>query len=257
MSWQRRVPTKPHRGLAGRWHRQRKRRRIARFAVALAAALGDLRGCRVLDVACGTGIVTSALARSAMEVVGIDLTPEMLKKAEERCAGLGLSNVRFLEGQTTALPFDNEEFDVVVTRLSIHHFLDPKAALAEMTRVLRPGGRFALIDVVVSEDRAKAEIQNAIEVLRDPSHVRMLPTTELRGLLQSAGLHLSHEETWDKPREFEEWVGIVANPQRVAPVRTVARALANAGEDAGMGLRIENSAIVFFHRWHLMIGRKV
>ena len=63
----------------------------------ITAALGDLRGCRVLDVACGTGIVTSALARSAMEVVGIDLTPEMLKKAEERCAGLGLSNVRFLE----------------------------------------------------------------------------------------------------------------------------------------------------------------
>jgi ubiquinone/menaquinone biosynthesis C-methylase UbiE len=103
---------------------------------------------RVLDVACGPGIVTAELARIAREVVALDLTPEMLLKAQERCAKVGRTNVRFEEGTASALPFADASFDAVVTRLSFHHFLEPQNILAEMHRVLKPNGTLAIADVV-------------------------------------------------------------------------------------------------------------
>jgi SAM-dependent methyltransferase len=221
----------------------------------LVEAIGETAG-RVLDVACGPGIVTSALAEGAQEVVALDLTPQMLEQARERCAKAGRTNVVFKEGSATALPFADATFDAVVTRLSFHHFAEPNVALKEMLRVLRRGGILTIADVVSSEEPDKSELQNAIEVLRDPSHVRMLPATELIALIAQSGVAIERLEAWDKAREFEEWLGIVANPERVAPLRTVVRALAMAGEDAGMGLRLEGGVVHFFHRWQLVAARK-
>jgi ubiquinone/menaquinone biosynthesis C-methylase UbiE len=222
----------------------------------LVEAIGDLSRARVLDVACGPGIVTSALAAHAQEVVALDLTPEMLAKASERCGTAGRTNVVFEEGSATALPFADACFDAVITRLSFHHFLAPDAVLKEMLRVLRPGGILAVADVVSAEEPDKSALQNAIESLRDPSHVRMLPGSELLAMVAQSDVTIERQETWDKPREFEEWVGIVANPERIAPLRTVVRALATAGQDAGMGLRLRDGAVHFSHRWLLLVARK-
>jgi hypothetical protein len=74
----------------------------------------------------------------------------------------------------------------------------------------------------------KSQLQYALELPRDPSHVRMLPGSELIAILAQSGVTIERQETWDRPRAFEEWVGIVANPERVAPLRTVVRALAMA-----------------------------
>jgi len=98
-------------------------------------------GSRVLDVACGPGIVVEALARSAGEVIGCDITPEMLEKARERCAKAGIANARFKPGRAEALPFPDASLDVVVSRSAVHHFADPAAAFREMARVVKPGGR--------------------------------------------------------------------------------------------------------------------
>jgi ubiquinone/menaquinone biosynthesis C-methylase UbiE len=222
----------------------------------LVDAVGDAARGRVLDVACGPGIVTAALAATAAEVVGLDLTPEMLVKACERCAKAGLTDVVFREGSATALPFADASFDAAVTRLSFHHFVEPRAVLAEMLRVVKPGGVVAVADVVSPEVPDKAAVQNAIEILRDPSHVRMLPASELVAMFADAGATIIRQDTWDKPRELEEWFGIVADPERVAPLRVVVHALAQAGEDAGMDLAIRDGAIRFVHRWQLIVARK-
>jgi ubiquinone/menaquinone biosynthesis C-methylase UbiE len=222
----------------------------------LVDAIGEAVNGRVLDVACGPGIVTSALAERALEVVALDLTPQMLDKASERCNKAGLTNVVFKEGSAIALPFADDSFDAVVTRLSIHHFLEPKVALTEMLRVLRRGGSLAVADIVSSEDVSKSELQNAIEVLRDPSHVRMLPPSELIALVRSFAVTIERQDSWDKTREFEEWLGIVDSPERAAPLRIIVRALATAGEDAGMGLQFQGGSIQFIHRWQLVVARK-
>jgi ubiquinone/menaquinone biosynthesis C-methylase UbiE len=223
-----------------------------RFITALGeAALGTL-----LDVACGPGILSAAIAKSARDVVAFDLTPQMLKKAAQRCAEAGLANVTFREGNAAELPFADASVDAVVTRLSVHHFDRPARVMSEIFRVLRPGGSFVIADVISSEVPADAELQNAIEILRDPSHVRMLPGSELTALVEQAGFAIESQTMWDKPREFEEWMGIVNDASRVPPLRAVVRALARAGASAGMGLSEDGGEIRFFHRWNLIAARK-
>ncbi len=219
-------------------------------------ALGEAAQGSVLDVACGPGILSAVIARTARQVVAFDLTPQMLKKAAQRCAEAGLANVTFREGTATELPFANAAFDAAVTRLSVHHFDRPSRVMSEIFRVLRPGGAFVVADVIASEMLAEAELQNAIEILRDSSHVRMLPGSELKALVTGAGFTVESQTTWDKPREFEEWMGIVNDASRVPPLRAVVRALANAGVSAGIGLSLDGEKISFFHRWNLIAARK-
>jgi len=219
-------------------------------------ALGEAARGSVLDVACGPGILSAAIAKTARQVVAFDLTPPMLTKAAQRCAEAGLDNVRFREGNAAELPFADADFDAVVTRLSVHHFDRPDRAMSEIFRVLRPGGSFVIADVISSELPAEAELQNAIEILRDPSHVRMLPGSELAALVRGAGFAIESLASWDKPREFAEWMRIINDASRVPPLRAVVRALANAGVSAGMGLSTDGDEIRFFHRWNLIGARK-
>jgi SAM-dependent methyltransferase len=141
----------------------------------------------VLDVACGPGLVACPLAEIARHVTGIDLTPAMIEQAQAKQRATGLTNVTWLVGDAVPLPFPDASFSVIVTRYSFHHFLDPKAVLAEMVRVCRPGGRVAVIDVFTSSPE-QAEAYNRVEKLRDPSHVRALSLEELTGLCHDTGL---------------------------------------------------------------------
>jgi ubiquinone/menaquinone biosynthesis C-methylase UbiE len=225
-------------------------------AARFADALGDAGHGDLLDVACGPGVVTAAIAPHAAAVIAFDATEAMLDKARARCAKAGLANVAFESGNAESLPFADARFDGVVTRLAIHHFADPQRALGEMFRVLRRGGVAVIVDVVSSESAEESRLQNAIERLRDPSHVRMLPASELDACVARAGFRDIAPATWDKQREFEEWMDIVADPTRAEPIRTVVRALAEAGRDAGMGLSLDSGRIEFFHRWRLLRATK-
>jgi ubiquinone/menaquinone biosynthesis C-methylase UbiE len=140
----------------------------------------------VLDLACGGGIVVCAFAPHVRRATGIDMTPAMLEEARKLAAEKRLSNVDWRLGDVTALPYPDGAFTIVVTRYSFHHFPDPLAVLREMVRVCTPGGRIVVVDTCASDDPAKAAEFNRLEKLRDPSHVRNLARTELRGLFAAA-----------------------------------------------------------------------
>ena len=135
---------------------------------------------RVLDVACGPGIVACAVARYAARVTGIDLTPAMIAQARKRQDREGLMNVEWRVGDATGLPFTDRTFDVVLTRYSFHHMTEPVLALGEMRRVCRPGGRLVVTDATPSAE-AQARY-NRLERLRDPSHTSALTLDQLRAL---------------------------------------------------------------------------
>ena len=227
-----------------KWANQADDQAAERFGAALGAAAQG----KLLDVACGPGVVTAALAPGAASIVAFDATEPMLEKARQRCAKAGLTNVVFRHGDAERLPFEDEEFDGVVTRLAIHHFAEPQRALDEMFRVLRRGGSAAIVDAVSSEDATESNLHNAIERLRDPSHVRMLPASALLALLANAGFRDIETASWDMNRELEEWLAIVSDPFRVEPIRTIVRVLAETGQSAGVGLSVKNGKVVFFHR---------
>ena len=217
-------------------------------------ALGDSPSDRVLDVACGPGIVAEVLAPHVRQVVGIDTTPEMIRLARERFVRAGLANGRFELAAAEQLPFEDGAFDQTVTRLSFHHLADVPAALRAMQRVLRRGGRLAAADIIAVDDAGKAALHNALERLRDPSHVRFCARGELLGLMDGAGFRVTHEESWEQRRSFDEWAAIVADPGRTQPLEGVMRALARAGQDAGISLREEDGNLVFTHTWLMVIA---
>jgi SAM-dependent methyltransferase len=142
----------------------------------------------VLDVACGGGIVGCAFAPHVRHVTGIDVTPAMLERARALSSERALTNVSWQTGDVASLPFGNQSFSVVVTRYSFHHLIEPVVALREMVRVCRRGGRVLVVDMYASEDPEKAAQWNHLEKLRDPSHVRCLPLSELQGLFATVGL---------------------------------------------------------------------
>lgn len=99
-------------------------------------------GQQVLDVACGTGVVALAAARTGARVSGLDLTPELLAHARENAAIAGVE-VDWREGDVEALPFEDESFDVVVSQFGHMFAPRPEVATREMMRVLKPGGTLA------------------------------------------------------------------------------------------------------------------
>jgi ubiquinone/menaquinone biosynthesis C-methylase UbiE len=212
---------------------------------------------RILDLGCGPGIIVAVLAPLVEEVVGFDLTPEMLRKARERCSQSGVENVRLLLGNAEKLPFKDGTFDAVVTRCTIHHFKDPRVVISEMARVTRSSGRVVAVDIVSSEDPKEAELHNALEVLRDPSHVRMLPKSLLLTMVQESGLRIISDTTWEKERLFDEWAHIVNDPKRTSPLETVMLGLAGGENRAGIDLRLEGDTVVFTHRWLLVTAEKL
>lgn len=155
----------------------------------------------VLDVACGPGLLACAFARVARHVTGIDVTPAMLEQARAEQQRSGLENVAWKLGDVPPLPFVDHSFSIVTARFALHHLLDPLAVLKEMRRVCQPGGRITIADSAPS--RPKADAFNAMERLRDPSHVRAMPVEELRGLLLSAGFAEPREEFYRLEGELE------------------------------------------------------
>ena len=90
----------------------------------------------VLDVACGGGIVVCAFAPHVGQATGVDMTPAMLDRARQLATEKGIANVTWDRGDVGRLPYDDGAFDIVVTRFSMHHFLDPLAVMREMVRVM-------------------------------------------------------------------------------------------------------------------------
>jgi 2-polyprenyl-3-methyl-5-hydroxy-6-metoxy-1,4-benzoquinol methylase len=158
----------------------------------------------VLDVACGPGILACAFARKARHVTGIDFTPKMLEQARLQQATQGLSNLTWLQGDATKLPFEDASFSIVTSRFAFHHFVEPLVVLKEMIRVCKPGGMVVVTDS--SPAAAKADAFNHMERLRDPSHTRSLPPEELAGLFVTAGLGHPVVESMPLPYELDSFL---------------------------------------------------
>ena len=200
-------------------------------------------GDTVLDVACGGGLVARAFAPHVRHATGIDVTPAMLDTARQAAAEKGLANLTWDQGDVTTLPYADGAFTIVATRFSFHHFLDPLAVLKEMARVCAPGGRIVVADSSPSEDKAKAAAFNRLELLRDPSHTRALPLSEMKRLFTAAGLG-------EPSVSFSEIRDVVSNllarsyPNPGDDKKIVAMFRASARDDSlGIEVRLDGEAI--------------
>ncbi len=186
-------------------------------------AAAALRGHeRVLDVGCGAGHTALAFARAAREVHGLDLTEAMLVQADGLARACGIRNLRLRRGDVEALPYPDRHFDVVTSRLCAHHFVHPIVALAEMARVLRPGGLLLHSDSVSPEDSEQDHFLDTIERLRDPSHVRNHTVEQWCAGMASVGLEAVVLGSWQIEIDFDDWVARMRTPpEAVREIREV------------------------------------
>jgi ubiquinone/menaquinone biosynthesis C-methylase UbiE len=166
------------------------------------AQAGDL----VLDVACGPGAFALALAPRVRFVRGVDLTPELLRRARAFQAERQISNAAFVRGDAEQLPFSDGAFDLVSCQCAFHHMPKPQLVLAEMVRVAKPEGRLLIIDPLAPESDAKYDLYNRIEQIRDPSHALTLRLTAFLRLFDEAGLEVTRQSLRQRPRSFNQWM---------------------------------------------------
>lgn len=178
---------------------------VERTAAMAMAGYANVERAAVMDVACGPATFARAFAPRVARVVGVDFTPAMLAKARRVADDAGLANLEFVCGDGNALPFADGTFDLALCTYAFHHLPEPAKVLLEMARVVRKGGRVAIVDVIIPE-RADAGLHNRIERVRDASHATTLTDAGLRELFRAAGLRAIASEVYERQREFDDWM---------------------------------------------------
>lgn len=160
---------------------------------------------RVLDAGCGPGLVSEAILKAGHSVFGVDLSTEMIARAERRCAPFG-DRARFQEGSVFDPSLNARgPFDASISRYVLHHVESPPAFLGRQIELLRSGGILVVCDHLTDPDPVKARHHEEIERARDTTHTRNLTAGELIDLFASLGLvNLSMvEESFTL--DFDEW----------------------------------------------------
>lgn len=155
-------------------------------------------GTSVLDVPCGGGVAFRGLdPHGKLRYVAADVSPLMLDHARSVAAGLGLEDIEFVQTSVTSMPFADGSFDVCLCYNGLHCFDDPDAAMAELVRVLRPGGRLSGTVVVSDHGRLSARV---IAMFQRTDQFGDVPTEDdVRSWLSGAGLQdvqVSREGAW-------------------------------------------------------------
>lgn len=179
----------------------------------LLAAVDGRRDAQLLDLGCGAGHVSFHLAPAVGKVVAYDLSQQMLDVVAHAAQARELDNIETVHGAAEQLPFEDGRFDFVVSRYSAHHWSDLGQALREVRRVLKPGGVAAFVDVVAPGLPLHDTHLQAVELLRDNSHVRDYSPAEWARQLGEAGLQVTSGKLQRLRLEYRSWVERMRTPE--------------------------------------------
>jgi len=209
-----------------------------------------------LDVACGPGTISIAMARRVARVVGLDATEAMLSQARRLATQSGVHTAEWRQGDVYALPFENASFSIVTCRFAFHHLERPVDALHEMVRVCRPGGKILVCDAVPSDEPRKAKAFNQMERLRDPSTVEFRPLATLLALFAQAGLPKPEMRFFQIAAEREQMVtrSFPANDDYDGLRKMITDSV--EGDTLGVGARVDGDTMVFAYPSVILLSVK-
>ena len=171
---------------------------------------------RALDLGCGGGHVSYRAAPHVREVVACDLTPDMLAQVKKAAAERGLANIVTQQAAAERLPFGAGSFDFVLSRYSAHHWNNFEAGLREARRMLKDGARALFADCISPAHPLLDTHLQAIELLRDPSHVRNYSAAEWMAALARSGFSVTAIAARKLRLEFTVWTERTKTPELYA-----------------------------------------
>lgn len=175
-----------------------------------------------LDLGCGGGHVAYAIAPHAVRVTACDLSAEMTAMVAGEAARRGLGNIATATGPAEAVPCPDDSFDFLACRFSVHHWRDATTGLSEARRVLRRGSPALFADVVAPAWAASDTHLQAVELLRDPSHVRDYSEAEWCRMLGAAGFAINGISRGRLRMDFADWTARMrTSADRAEAIRTL------------------------------------
>jgi ubiquinone/menaquinone biosynthesis C-methylase UbiE len=200
---------------------------------ALSEIAGRTAPAHALDLGTGGGHVAYRLAAHARRVTACDLSRAMLDAVAQEAEARGLANLECVEAAAERLPFPDGAFDFLASRFSAHHWSDLEAGLRQARRVLQAGAPAVLIDVCSPGVAALDTHLQAVELLRDTSHVRNYSVAEWQAALVRAGFRTQALRTWRLRMDFPVWIARMRTPEvQAAAIRALQTAASAEVKDA-------------------------
>lgn len=188
----------------------------------IAARAAETRPARALDLGAGGGHVSYAIAPHAGQVIACDLLPDMLDAVSAEATKRGHANIETRAAAAEALPFPDDHFDFLACRFSTHHWRDADAGLREARRVLTNGAPAIFVDVIAPADAAGDVHLQAVELLRDPSHIRDYAVAEWLAKLGRTGFAVQNLTTARLRMDFAAWTQRMRTPApQIAAIRAL------------------------------------
>lgn len=182
----------------------------------------EARPAHALDLGAGGGHAGYAMAPHAGKVTACDLAPRMLEVVSAEAERRGLANIAVQPAAAEALPFADGTFDFLACRFSTHHWRGAEAGLREARRVLAPNSPAIFMDVVAPADPAADTHLQAVELLRDLSHVRDYSAAQWLAMLGGAGFAVTRMTSSRLRMDFADWTGRMQTPPaQIAAIRAL------------------------------------
>lgn len=211
---------------------------------------------RVLEVAAGTCAFGRMIAPKVSHITELDVTEAMLSVGRKENERAGIKNADYIIGEAESLPFENESFDIAVSRLAFHHFLSAESVFKEMSRVVKSNGKIVIADML-AKDEPLRESADQYEKMRDPSHIRCLCEEELSSLAEKYYCTVEYSSVTVIPMKLLSWLELTDTPLNIRE-----KIVCDMQNEIGGKLKtgffpyMENGELMFDHQWLLMIIRK-
>ncbi len=210
----------------------------------------------VLEVAAGTCGFGRSVATFVRHITEFDITSAMLQVGKSEAEKQKIYNMSFVTGVAEELPFLENSFELVMSRLAFHHFIKPSDVFAQMAKVVKVNGKIVIIDMEAREEHLR-DISDHFETLRDPSHTRCLSREDFIVLGKEQNFVLDFCETIFVPVKLDSWLELTKTPKLVrAEITQAMKADVNGGEKTGFEPYIKAGEIYFNHRWMLCVFQK-
>lgn len=203
---------------------------------------------RVLDAATGTGAVALAFAPHVATVLGVDVSPAMLERAETARGARGISNIHFRLGEISSLPLEERSFEIITCHDLLQYVSNLEALFLRFRPLLASSGRLVIDEIIGSDNPVKRATQNAIELRRDPAIAAIHSASDIERALTSTGFRIVKAERYPVVRELYEWL---AQSGADEVTRSAVRSMLEAGleaDSAGLDARRSREGqLIFTH----------